>query len=76
MKTPRKGSTDSAPDSSPARGKRRDESAHPGKKKATASDAGQRPNTQIQGLPPNENIRKRADEVYGDTEIPERKPGT
>ncbi len=24
-------------------------------------------------LPPNENIRKHADEVYGDTEIPERK---
>ena len=24
-------------------------------------------------LPPNENIRKDADEVYGDTEIPERK---
>jgi hypothetical protein len=27
-------------------------------------------------LPPNENIRKHADEAYGDTEIPERKPGT
>ena len=24
-------------------------------------------------LPPNENIRKHADETYGDTEIPERK---
>jgi hypothetical protein len=25
-------------------------------------------------LPPNENLRKHADEAYGDTEIPERKP--
>jgi hypothetical protein len=24
-------------------------------------------------LPPNENLRKNADEAYGDTEIPERK---
>lgn len=24
-------------------------------------------------LPPNENLRKHADEAYGDTEIPERK---
>jgi hypothetical protein len=24
-------------------------------------------------LPPNENIRKHADETYGDTQIPERK---
>jgi hypothetical protein len=24
-------------------------------------------------LPPNENLRKSADEAYGDTEIPERK---
>ena len=25
------------------------------------------------GLPPNEKLRKFADEIYGDTEIPERK---
>jgi hypothetical protein len=76
MKTPRKGSTDSTAESSPARGKRRAESSPHSKKKATPSDADQRPNSKIQDLPPNENIRKRADEVYGDTEIPERKPGT
>lgn len=29
----------------------------------------------INPLPPIENIRKRADEVYGEAEIPERKPG-
>jgi hypothetical protein len=27
-------------------------------------------------LPPNENIRKDADEIYGDTEIPARKGST
>ncbi|MCU1243751.1 MAG: hypothetical protein JWO71_4477 [Candidatus Acidoferrum typicum] len=76
MKTPRKGPSDSAAESSPARGKGRTESSQRSKKKATSSDGGQRPNSKIQDLPPNENIRKRADEVYGDTEIPERKPGT
>jgi hypothetical protein len=26
----------------------------------------------VEGLPPNENLRKDPDEVYGDTEIPHR----
>jgi len=30
-------------------------------------------NSKPDGLPPNENLRKHADEAYGDTEIPERK---
>jgi len=76
MKTPREGTSDSAAESSAPRGKRRTESSQRSKKKAAPSDAGQRPNSKIQNLPPNENIRQRADEVYGDTEIPERKPGT
>jgi hypothetical protein len=29
--------------------------------------------TEFPGLPPNENLKKNADEAYGDTEIPERK---
>jgi hypothetical protein len=76
MKTPRKGASDSGAESSPARGKRRTKSSRRSTREATPSDAGQRPNSKIRDLPPNENIRKRADEVYGDTEIPERKPGT
>ena len=76
MKTPRKGATDSAAESSHARGRQRTESSRRGKTKTTASDASQRPKSKAPDLPPNENIRKRADEVYGDTEIPERKSGT
>jgi hypothetical protein len=47
-------------------------------KKNNAADTESYPqsNSRVRDLPPNENIRKRADEVYGDTEIPERKPGT
>jgi hypothetical protein len=40
--------------------------------KSTESEV--RSNPKLRDLPPNENIQKRADEVYGDTEIPERKP--
>ena len=29
--------------------------------------------TEFPGLPPNENLKKNADEAYGDTEIPGRK---
>jgi len=76
MKTPRKGPTDSAAESSHARGRQRTENSHRGKTKTSPSDASQRPKPKVADLPPNENIRKRADEVYGDTEIPERKPGT
>jgi hypothetical protein len=32
--------------------------------------------TEIPDLPPNENLRKHADEAYGDTEIPGRKNDT
>jgi hypothetical protein len=33
----------------------------------------QPPKPMAHGLPPNEKLRKFADEIYGDTEIPERK---
>src|ERR1700692_3163457 len=74
MKTPRKGPSEPAPEK--ARGSRRSESSQRGKTKKVPSDAGQRPKSKVPDLPPNENIRKRADEIYRDTEIPERKPGS
>ncbi len=65
MKTPRKGTSDFAAQSSHARGKRLTESSRRSKRKATTSDASRRRNSKIRDLPPNENIRKRADEVHG-----------
>jgi hypothetical protein len=44
-----------------------------GKATPAAPDAGRK--NPKGNLPPNENIRKHPDEVYGDTEIPERKQG-
>jgi hypothetical protein len=75
MKIPRKGTSDTATENAPTRGKRQSERSRRGKTKAVG-DANQRPNSKLRDLPPNENIRKSPDEVYGDTEIPERKPGT
>ena len=43
--------------------------------KTRSTESEMRSNSKLRDLPPNENIQKRADEVYGDTEIPERKPG-
>jgi hypothetical protein len=68
---PQSGGTRSRP-----RDKKRSECSRRSTKKTTVGDASQRRNSKIRDLPPNENIRKRSDEVYGDTEIPERKPGT
>lgn len=76
MKTPRKGTSDTAAENVPTRGKTQSERSRRGKTKAAPGDASQPPSSKLRDLPPNENIRKAADEVYGDTEIPERKPGT
>lgn len=43
------------------------------KKKIVPASAARREKSVPADLPPNDNIRKHADEVYGDTEIPERK---
>jgi hypothetical protein len=45
-------------------------------KKDESSVPQRRGNSTKAELPPNENICKHADEIYGDTEIPERKEGT
>ena len=42
------------------------------KRHASPADIDFPPNP-VRDLPPNESIRKHADEVYGDTEIPHRK---
>jgi len=76
MKTPHRGDSDSGDRGSSARGRRKNQGSRHSKGKEIASNASRRPNAKISDLPPNENIHKRADEVYGDTEIPERKPGT
>ena len=76
MKTPRRGTSDTTAGNSPTRGKKKSEKSRRGKTQATAGDPSHRANAKLRDLPPNENISKRADEVYGDTEIPERKPGT
>ena len=76
MKTPHKSDSDSGAGSSAARGRQKNQSSRHSKGKEIATEASRRPNAKISDLPPNENIHKRADEVYGDTEIPERKPGT
>jgi len=39
---------------------------------STASSGGKRRNQKVPDLPPNELLQKHPDEVYGDTEIPER----
>ena len=76
MKTSSGHTSQSGGTSSPTGDKKRSKSSRRSAKKTTAGDASRRRNSKIRDLPPSENIRKRADEVYGDTEIPERKPGT
>jgi hypothetical protein len=59
-------------------GKTQPKRRQPGKSKETISPADSLPpRDQPEGeLPPNENIRKHPDEVYGDTEIPFRAENT
>jgi hypothetical protein len=74
MKTPRKGTSDSGAESAKARDRRQTEGARHGNKKEIPNIANQRrSDSKISDLPPNKNIRKYPDEIYGDTEIPERK---
>jgi hypothetical protein len=74
MKTPRKSISDSGAKSSKARSRRQTEGARFSNKKETPNIANQRrSNSKIADLPPNKNIRKYPDEIYGDMEIPERK---
>jgi hypothetical protein len=68
--------SDSHAGSSSAQGNRKSQRTRRTTREGSSREASERPNSKISDLPPNENIRKRADEVYGDTEIPERKPGT
>jgi len=75
MKT-RKTDTDPDARSVAGRGRRKNQSFRGGKAKNIASEASRHSNSEISDVPPNENIRKRADEIYGDTEIPERKGGS
>ena len=74
MKT-RKTDSDSDARSVAGRGRRKNQGSRGGKAKNIPSEASRQSNSEISDLPPNENIRKRADEIYGDTEIPERKRG-
>ena len=68
MKAPRRSAADSPTEKSKPGRKR------PVNEKRTPSGGNPRRNSsKVADLPPNENIRKHADEVYGDTEIPERK---
>ena len=72
MKTPRNSTSNTEAGSSRAERKRSVKNAPPGEKdKSSAPQRSGKPRKTE--LPPNENIRKHADEVYGDTEIPERK---
>jgi hypothetical protein len=72
MKTPRNSTSKTEAGSSRAQRKHSAKNAPPGEK--DKSPGPQRSgNSRKTELPPNENIRKDADEVYGDTEIPERK---
>ena len=72
MKTPDNSTSKTEAGSSRAQRKRSAKNAPPDAK--DKSSAPQRSgNSRKTELPPNENIRKHADEVYGDTEIPERK---
>jgi hypothetical protein len=74
MKSIRKRAPDSG-DNSKAGRKRTDGGRH-GNNRDTPSGGNPRRNkTKVADLPPNENFRKHADEIYGDTEIPERKRG-
>ena len=74
MKTPRKDISDSGAVSSKARGRRQPQAARPSNKRETPQVANQRRSTsKTADLPPNKNIRKYPDEIYGDTEIPDRK---
>jgi hypothetical protein len=62
------------PESARARGRRQTGGARPGNRKETPNIANQRrSNSKIADLPPNKNIRRYPDEIYGDTEIPDRK---
>lgn len=71
MKTIRKHPPGSG-DNSKATGRRDDGGRH-GSRRDTPSGGNPRRNkTKVADLPPNENIQKHADEVYGDTEIPRR----
>jgi len=68
--------SDSGARSVAGRGRRKNQSSRGGKAKDISSEASRQANSEISDLPPNENVRKRADEIYGDTEIPERKRGS
>ena len=76
MKTRRKSHAKSSAESSSAHSKRNNESSGRNKRKEDSSEAARRPNSESSDLPPNKNIPKHADEIYGDTQIPERQPGT
>jgi hypothetical protein len=74
MKTPRKDISGSGAVGSKARGGRQPQGARPSNKRETPKVADQQRNTsKTADLPPNKNIRKYPDEIYGDTEIPDRK---
>jgi hypothetical protein len=72
MKTPRNRTSKTEPGSSRAQRKHSTQNAPLGEKDGSSAPrrSGKPRKTE---LPPNENMRKHADEVYGDTEIPERK---
>jgi hypothetical protein len=76
MKTRRKSDSKSSAEGSSSYSKRNNESSRRNKRKEDSSEAVRRPNSENSDLPPNKNIRKHADEIYGDTQIPERQPGT
>jgi len=76
VKRSRKRTSESKDGNSRASDKQEVDNAHLATRKSSSQAANQLPNTKAPDLPPNEEIHKHADEVYGDTEILERKPGT
>ncbi len=74
MKAPRKRESNSG-NSSKGRGRRTDGGRHGSNRDTPSGGNPRRSRAKVADLPPNENIRKHADEIYGDTEIAERKRG-
>jgi hypothetical protein len=75
MKTHRQRASDSAKDHAKPSGRRTEGGRRGSERDRPSGGDPRRRSSQAADLPPNENIRKHADEIYGDTEIPQRKRG-
>jgi hypothetical protein len=75
MNRPRNGAADRA-ESSNRRGRQQSEGSRRDKNEGPSAANRRLNKSNPSDLPPNQNIRKHADEVYGDTKISERKEDT